>query len=210
VPALPDAGRTTAGRTRPRGAADLSCASASAASLSARMRAARTASTRPVSVSAKRREVRWIRRSPMRASSRCNALDTVAREMSSSPAAPAKGPVSATLAKIAQLWRSGRGMFIPKNGKRVFPFFLCLEPGSRAICLPSRRQTDWAGYSGDDHVQARKFRARRLALRQASDARRHSASRQRPHRGARLTVKVRAATSSVACRDPEFAQFYHA
>jgi hypothetical protein len=29
-------------------------------------------------------------------------------------------------------------MFIPKNGKRVFPFFLFLEHGSRTICLPSR------------------------------------------------------------------------
>jgi len=31
-----------------------------------------------------------------------------------------------------------KGMLVPKNGKRVFPFVLFLEYGSRTICLPSR------------------------------------------------------------------------
>ena len=96
-----------ASRTRPRGTAELAWASASAASPSARIRAARTASTRPASVSAKRRDVRWISRSPSRASSRCTAFDTVAPDRPSSTAAAANEPVSATLAKSPRL--RGRG-----------------------------------------------------------------------------------------------------
>ena len=67
-------------RTRPRGAADWASASASTASASARIRAARTDRTRPVSVSDKRREVRWNNRSPSRLSSRAIAFETVASE----------------------------------------------------------------------------------------------------------------------------------
>ena len=48
----------------------------------------------------KRREVRWNRRSPRRPSSRATTFETVALERSSSLAARAKEPASATLAKI--------------------------------------------------------------------------------------------------------------
>src|SRR5215218_368575 len=100
-------------RTSPRGVADCAVTSASAASPSARMRAAFTAAARPTSLKASRREVRWNRLAPSRASSRLTALETVAFERLRSAAARANDPVSATLAKMAQASRSGRrGMTI--------------------------------------------------------------------------------------------------
>src|SRR6516165_4851010 len=109
---------------RPRGVADWASASASAASASARMPAARTERTRPVSVSDNRREVRWKRRSPRRPSRRETAFETVAFESSSSEAAAAKEPASATLAKIAQASRSGScGINIGNDVFRAVLFF---------------------------------------------------------------------------------------
>src|SRR3954454_8246624 len=89
-------------RTSPRGVADWEVASAAAASPSARMRAALTAAARPSSLKASRREVRWNRLAPSRASSRLTALETVAFEAPSSVAARENEPVSTTLAKRAQ------------------------------------------------------------------------------------------------------------
>jgi len=66
---------------------------------------------RPASVSAKRREVRWISRSASFVSSRGIALDTVSPDRPAATAA--KELVSATLAKIAQASRSGRDMPMP-------------------------------------------------------------------------------------------------
>src|SRR3954470_6755204 len=107
-----------ASRTSPRGVADWAVASASAASPSARMRPALTAAARPTSLKASRREVRWNRLAPSRASSLLTALETVAFERLRSAAARANDPVSATLAKMAQASRSGRrGMtMLPKRG----------------------------------------------------------------------------------------------
>src|SRR3954465_4962075 len=79
------------------------------------MRAALTAAARPTSLKASRREVRWNRLAPSRASSRLTALETVAFERLRSAAARANDPVSATLAKMAQASRSGR------RGMTMFP-----------------------------------------------------------------------------------------
>ena len=65
-----------------------------------------------------RKAVRWISRSPSRASSRCIAFDTVGPERPRSAAAAAKEPVSATLAKIAQASRSGRDIALPQIWQR--------------------------------------------------------------------------------------------
>src|SRR4051794_8523507 len=72
------------------------------------MRAALTAAARPTSLKASRREVRWNRLAPSRASSRLTALETVAFERLRSAAARANDPVSATLANMAQASKSGR------------------------------------------------------------------------------------------------------
>jgi hypothetical protein len=58
-------------------------------------------------VSEKRRDVRWISLSPVRASRRFSAFETVALESPRSAAAPAKEPLSASLAKMAQASKSG-------------------------------------------------------------------------------------------------------
>src|SRR6185437_4239430 len=79
----------------------------SAASPSARSRVARSASFCPASVSASRREVRLNSRAPSRSSSRPTALETVAFDSASSPAAPAKDRNSTTFAKIASASKSG-------------------------------------------------------------------------------------------------------
>src|SRR3954452_2584382 len=72
------------------------------------MRAALTAAARPSSLKARRRDVRWNRLAPSRASSRVTALETVAFEAPSSVAARENEPVSTTLAKMAQASKSGR------------------------------------------------------------------------------------------------------
>jgi hypothetical protein len=121
---------------RPRGAADCASPSASTASASARIWAARTDRTRPVSVNDNRREVRWNRRSPRRPSRREMAFDTVALESWRSAAAPAKEPVSATLAKMAHASRSGSCGI--DSGNDVFRAVLFLSRAPTPSCPPAR------------------------------------------------------------------------
>src|SRR5919112_5245878 len=90
------------------------------------MRTALTAAVRPISLSASRREVRWNKLAPSRASRRLTALETVAFEVPRSAAARANEPISATLAKMAQASRSGkRGIGTFRNG--VFRLFLFIR-----------------------------------------------------------------------------------
>ena len=91
----------------PRGAVDCDSASLSAASPSANNCVARSASFCPASVSASRREVRLNSRAPSRCSSRLTALETVALDSASSPAAAANDRNSTTFAKIASASKSG-------------------------------------------------------------------------------------------------------
>ncbi len=106
-------------RTSPRSVVERSATSASTASPSSRMRAARSSAAAPASVSDMRREVRWNRVVPMRASSRVMALDTVACDSPSASAARAKEPASATLAKMAQASRSGSWLMAETAGEEI-------------------------------------------------------------------------------------------
>src|SRR3954447_17554715 len=100
------------------------------------MRAAFTAAARPTSLKASRRDVRWNRLAPRRASSRLTALETVAFEAPSSAAARENEPDSATLAKMAQASRSGRRvMGIFQND--VFRLFLFLPVRASRILRPA-------------------------------------------------------------------------
>ncbi len=132
-----------ASRTRPRGATDCDMASASTASASARRSAAPVEAARPVSVRARRREVRFSREAPIRASSRPMAFETVALDRPRSAAVRANEPVSATLANTAQASRSGRrGMADSGNGG--FPLFLFLRPlPSPILASKAGRSPDW-------------------------------------------------------------------
>ena len=95
-----------ANRTRPRGSDDCATASASTASPSAKIQLARSRPVRPLSVKARRREVRWNSVAPIRVSRRPTALEIVALESPSSADARANAPISATLAKIAHASKS--------------------------------------------------------------------------------------------------------
>src|SRR6201987_1714004 len=97
----------TARRTKPRGVVDCASVSFSASSPSASSCAARVANRCPASVSATRREVRLNSRAPSRSSSRLTALETVAFDSASSPAAAANERNSTTFAKIARASKSG-------------------------------------------------------------------------------------------------------
>jgi hypothetical protein len=97
-------------RMRPASPLPPSRAASSAASASAKIRAARSASGLPASVRASRREVRWNRAWPSRASSRAITFDTVALLTPSRSAAALNERASTTAANTAQASRSGSGM----------------------------------------------------------------------------------------------------
>src|SRR6516164_8229062 len=142
----------TASRTWPRGAADCASASLSAASPSASSRAARSDSRWPASVSARRREVRLNKRAPSRSSSRPTALETVALDSASSPAAAANDRNSTTFAKTASASKSGSfAIAAPlrlKNGNNMFQWFLFMYHEGMLIQhlnepnLPNRKTHD--------------------------------------------------------------------
>src|SRR3954467_11345193 len=143
-----------ANRTRPLGATDCDMASASTVSPSARMRAALTAAARPMSVSERRREVRFSNEAPIRASSRPMALETVALDRPRSVAARTKEPVSATLANTAQASRSGRrGMVKSGNGEFPLFLFLCSLPSPILGVTGPNGPTTAPGLPGAQHDQ---------------------------------------------------------
>ena len=107
-----------ASRTRPVGTLAASRAASSAARASPRMRVAWSASGRPASVSASRRDVRWNSDWPICASSRLIALDTVALLSPIASAAPLNERCSTTAAKIAQASRSGSRIDPPTGCNR--------------------------------------------------------------------------------------------
>src|SRR5690348_2602383 len=104
------------------------------------MRAALLATRRPVSVSARRRDVRFSNDAPIRSSKRAIAFDAVAFDRPSSAAARAKEPVSATFANTAQASRSGRcGMEIPETMNfYCFSFAATLPPQGNGRSMTRR------------------------------------------------------------------------
>src|SRR3954470_17090469 len=118
-------------RIRPRGVVDCANASSSAASPSLNIRLALAREARPLSVSDRRREVRFSKEKPSAVSSRLIAFEMVGFDNPSASAVRAKEPSSATLAKIAQASKSGKRRI--NSGTGEMPVFLFLS--STPVCI---------------------------------------------------------------------------
>src|SRR5882762_3634107 len=132
------------------------------------MCAARSASCRPASVKAKRRDERLISRPPSRASILLTALETVAFESLSSAAAPAKERISTTFAKIAMPSKSGNLAMMLDSETMCFQGFYFLAGGLSIGCRADG--TAAAPESADDRtstIQQARGRRSRLAEGQA-------------------------------------------